>query len=146
MIRRILKKIFSFTMIFLISFICIFGIIPVQAAEKEPQTLGDLKQILADLKKQKAQNDAEKESTKQQIEAKKRAIRNAEDEITKAESDILKAEEKIQESNIRIEGLKEQTEKVLIALQQMQSQNAYLEYLTDASSITERFRKFNRTK
>ncbi len=137
MIRRILKKIFSFTMIFLISFICIFGIIPVQAAEKEPQTLGDLKQILADLKKQKAQNDAEKESTKQQIEAKKRAIRNAEDEITKAESDILKAEEKIQESNIRIEGLKEQTEKVLIALQQMQSQNAYLEYLTDASSITE---------
>ncbi len=132
-----MKTTFSFVMIFLISFICVFGIVPVEAATKDPETLGDLKQMLADLKNQKAKNDAEKESTKKQIEAKKRAIQTAEEEITKAEADIEEAEEKIENSNKKIIGLKEQTEKILKVLQQLQSQNVYIEYLSDSSSITE---------
>ncbi len=137
MIKKIRKKFFCVCLLFFITFSSTFGIVPVKAATKNPETLGDLKQILADLKNQKAKNDAEKESTKQQINNKKKAIQNAEDEIMKTEADIEKAEEKIQESNLRIEGLKIQTENVLGALQQLQNQNIYLEYLTDSSSITE---------
>lgn len=137
MMKKCMRVTFSFLMILAVIFFGTFGIVPVNAAEKDPQTLGDLKQILADLKNQKAKNEAQQESTKKQIAAKQKAISDAEKAITQAEADIEKAEEKIQESTIRIEGLKEQTENILKVLQQLQSQNVYLEYLSDASSITE---------
>lgn len=137
MIKKIMRVWFCFTMLVSLIFVCTFGIVPVSASTKDPETLGDLKQMLADLKSQKAKNDAQKESTKKQIEAKKNAIQKAEEDITKAEADILKAEEEIEASTIRIEGLKEQTEKILKVLQQLQNQNVYLEYISDSSSITE---------
>lgn len=124
-------------MILSISFINTLGIIPVNAATKDPQTLGDLKDILKDLKAEKAKNDAQKAETKRDIANKEKAIRDAEEEITKAERDIEEAEEEIEDSNIKIAGLKEQTEKIMNMLQQLQNQNIYLEYLKDSTSLTD---------
>ena len=112
----------------------IIGPIPVNAAS-DPQTLGDLKNELAALKKKKSDNDANQKYTQAQIQAREEAIRNAEYEITKAQSDMEEAEAKIEESNNKIDSLKEETKKMLIFLQQMKSQNEYLEYISGASSI-----------
>lgn len=114
----------------------IIGPIPVNAA-KDPQTLGDLKNELAALKKKKSDNDANQKYTQAQIQAREEAIRNAEYEITKAQSDMEEAEAKIDESNNKIDSLKEETKKMLIFLQQMKSQNEYLEYISGASSMTD---------
>lgn len=114
----------------------IIGPIPVNAA-KDPQTLGDLKNELAALKKKKSDNDANQKYTQAQIQAREEAIRNAEYEITKAQSDMEGAEAKIEESNNKINSLKEETKKMLIFLQQMKSQNEYLEYISGASSMTD---------
>ena len=124
-------------MLLLIVFAYTVSPVPVSAAAKEPETLGDLRQELANLKKQKADNDAKKQSTKNEISQKERAIKKAEEDITQAESDIEAAEVEIQESNERIAGLKVQTENILKVLQQLQSENVYLEYLSDSESITE---------
>lgn len=137
MMSRIVKKTFSILMLLLIVFAYTISPIPVSAATKEPETLGELRQELANLKKQKADNDAKKQSTKNEISQKERAIKKAEEDITQAESDIEAAEVEIQESNERIAGLKVQTENILKVLQQLQSENVYLEYLSDSESITE---------
>ena len=126
-------------MLILLIFSYIVAPMPVKAAGiiKDPKTLGDLQSNLAELKRQKAENERKTEAAKKEIQDKKNAIKNAEKEITQAEADIEAAEKKIEESNARIEGLKEQTEKILKVLQQLQSQNVYLRYLSDSSSITE---------
>lgn len=138
MIKKMMKRIFSFLMMLFVLFTYIATPISVKAAViKEPQTIGDLQHNLAELKKQKAENDRKQQSAKDEIKNKKNAITKAEADITQAESDIDEAEAKIIESNERIEGLKEQTEQILKVLQQLQSQNVYLKYISDSSSITD---------
>lgn len=131
------KKAFTLIMLLVVSFAYIVSPVPVSAEIKDPQTLGELQSNLAELKKKKADNDKKQQSTQNEIKAKKNAITKAEEDITQAESDIDEAEQKIVESNEKIEGLKEQTENILKVLQQLQSQNVYLEYISDSSSITE---------
>ena len=110
---------------------------PIQVQAKDPETLGDLKNELASLKQQKATNDANKQNAQSRIRANEQAINTAEAEISKAEADIEEAEAKIEESNEKIEELKDQTKKLLKFLQQMQSQNEYVEYISGASSMTD---------
>lgn len=131
-----MKKITNIFLSLLILITWIIGPIPVNAAS-DPQTLGDLKNELAALKKKKSDNDANQKYTQQQINAREQAIRNAEYEITKAQSEMEQAEQKIEESNNKINSLKEETKKMLIFLQQMKSQNEYLEYISGASSMTD---------
>jgi len=137
MIKKIMKGTFVFLMIFSVLFSYFVNPAPVYAKPFEQQTLGDLQNELASLKRKKAENEAQKEETKKQIQAKKNAIAQAEKDIDQAEKDIEEAEEKIVASNKRIEGLKEQTEKIMKALQQLQNKNVYVEYVSDASSITD---------
>lgn len=132
-----MKGTFVFLMIFSVLFSYFVNPAPVYAKPFEQQTLGDLQNELASLKRKKAENEAQKEETKKQIQAKKNAIAQAEKDIDQAEKDIEEAEEKIVASNKRIEGLKEQTEKIMKALQQLQNKNVYVEYVSDASSITD---------
>lgn len=132
-----MKGTFVFLMIFSVLFSYFVNPAPVIAKPFEQQTLGDLQNELASLKRKKAENEAQKEETKKQIQAKKNAIAQAEKDIDQAEKDIEEAEEKIVASNKRIEGLKEQTEKIMKALQQLQNKNVYVEYVSDASSITD---------
>lgn len=137
MIKKIVRSTFVFLMIFSVLFSYFVNPAPVLAKSFEEQTLGDLQDELAALKKKKAETEAQKEETKRQIQAKKDAIAKAEKDIEQAERDIEEAEERIVASNKRIEGLKEQTENIMKALQQLQNQNVYVEYVSDASSITE---------
>lgn len=132
--QKLKKKLVSF-LIFLLTFAWILS--PVQVAAADPQTLGDLKNELAALKKKKSDNEANKNYTQAQIRQRQQAIINAEAEITKAQADMQAAQEKIEESNQKIEATKEETKKMLKFLQQMKSQNEYLEYVAGASSMTD---------
>ena len=110
---------------------------PIQVKAKDPETLGDLKNELASLKQQKASNDSKKQNAQSNIRANEAAILKAEADISQAEADIEEAEAKIEESNAKIEELKDQTQQLLKYLQQMQSQNEYVEYISGASSMTD---------
>lgn len=130
------NKLISQILLISLLFTWIFSPIQVFAAN-DPQTLGDLKNELAALKKKKSDNDANQKYTQAQIRAREQAIINAESEITKAQGEMEEAERKIEESNEKIASLKESTQKLLTFLQQMKSQNEYLEYISGASSMTD---------
>lgn len=134
--NKVMKKIFSILMICATLFVYVAGPMQVSAAS-DPQTLGDLKDELAALKKKKAQNDANQKYTESQIKDRENAITAAEDAITKAQADIETAEQNIEDSNVEIASLTEETKKLLEFSQQMKSQNAYLEYISGAASMTE---------
>ena len=129
------KKIVAYSLIALVALTWIIS--PIQVSAKDPETLGDLKNELASLKQQKAEAEAGKANAQSQIRANEQAILNAEAGIAQAEGEIQEAQTKIEESNKKIEDLKEETKNLLIFLQQMQSQNEYLEYISGASSMTE---------
>ncbi len=107
----------------------------VYAADNE--TLGDLRRTYENLLAKKRENDNKTQAAKNEIAAKEAAIRDANDKIHEAEDQFDEAQVKINESNENIESLKLETEKVLQYMQQMQNENAYVEYVTGASSMTE---------
>lgn len=111
-------------------------------ALSNPETLGDLKAIYDDLVKQKQENDNKTDAAKAEIAKKEAAIKEAEAAITDAEDQYDEAELAIQESNENIDQLTEETKKVLLYLQQIEGQNAYVEYVTGASSMTEMIMRY----
>lgn len=120
---------------FLIIFLCLFACIPkVNAAD---DTLGDLRKNYENLLKQKQENDSKSDAAKKEIAAKEQAIKIAENNLTTARKEEAETQEKINESNERITTLSKEAENVLLYLQQMQGQNAYVEYVTSASSMTD---------
>jgi murein DD-endopeptidase MepM/ murein hydrolase activator NlpD len=133
--KKNIRNIFSIIILLLL----VFGyILPLNVyAESSPQTLGDLKNELAALKKKKSDNEASQKYTESQIKQREQAIINAEAEITQAEGEIETAEENINDSNEKIDELTEKVKKLLVFTQQMKSENAYLEYVTGASTITD---------
>jgi len=122
---------------FLASIIILSFLLQPLNVNADAQTLGDLEDNLAALKKKKADNEANQKYTEIQIKEREQAIQDAELEISIAKGSIIEAQEKIEESNIKIEELKLESEKLLQFSQQMQSSNAYLEYISGASTTTE---------
>ena len=100
-------------------------------------TLGDLRKAYQDKLNEKALNDQKSEQAKAEIEANKRAIAKAEADISKAEEEMEEAQEKINESNLKIQELQERASKAFRYLQQMQGENAYVEYVSGATTITD---------
>lgn len=135
MMKKILKKTFSITMIAATLFVYIIS--PIEVMAKEPETLGDLKNELVELKRKKTENDRKQQSAQEQIKARERAIAQAELDITQAQTDMATAEIKITESTEKIAELKAETEKVLRFYQQMKSKNAVIEYASGASNMTD---------
>ncbi len=109
---------------------------PITVNAKE-ETLGDLRRNYENLLKQKQENDNKTEEAKKEIAAKEQAIKNAESDLTNARKDEAETQEKINESSERITELTKEAEKVLLYLQQMQGQNAYVEYVSGASTVTD---------
>ncbi|MCI8394892.1 MAG: peptidoglycan DD-metalloendopeptidase family protein [Bacilli bacterium] len=103
----------------------------------EAETLGDLRKIYEDLVAQKRTNENKTEAAKQEIARKEAAIKTAETNLTNARREEAETQEKIDESNERIEKLTEEAKNVLLYLQQMKGQNAYVEYVTGASNMTD---------
>ena len=135
MIKKIIKKIFNISMI--VSVLFVYIVSPIKVEAKEAETLGDLKAELAALKKQKADNEANQKYTQEQIKSRENAIITAEADITKAQGDMETAEQNIVESNEKLTSLTEDTKKLLEFTQQMESKNAYLEFISGAESMTD---------
>ncbi len=134
-----MKKIsnYSLKIILIITIIVSILITPKNVSATTAQTLGDLRREYESLVAEKSRYDNMTEAAKQEIAAKQAAITKAEEEITQAEDEYDEAELAIVESNEKIASLEEETKKILLYMQQMQGQNAYVEYVTGASSMTE---------
>lgn len=127
-----MKKI---SILFFLVFVMFLNINLVKADKQA--TLGDLRKAYQDKLNEKAENDRKSEQAKAEIEANRRAIAKAEADISKAEEDMEIAQENINESNKKIEELKERASKAFVYLQQMQGENAYVEYVSGATTITD---------
>lgn len=101
------------------------------------ETLGDLRRNYESLLAEQRAAEKKSDAAKAEAAAKQAAIKKAENDLNEAEIEQKEAEEKIEESNKKIESLKLESEKVLLYMQQMQSENAYAEYVTGSSSMTE---------
>ena len=120
--------------IFLLAFSCVT---PVSAKIDNPKTLGDLRANYNELLQEKERNDNLTEEAKAEIARKEAAIKQAEADIHQAEADMEQAEEDIRVSNERIEEMKVNASDVLLYLQQMKGTNAYVEYVSGATSMTD---------
>ena len=110
---------------------------PINVRAKEAETLQDLKNDLADLKQQKKENEQKEQYTKSEISKKRAEIEQANKDIANAKNEIEIAKAEIEEYNERIEELNKQTEDLMIFYQIMNGNNAYMEFITDSSSLTE---------
>ena len=109
----------------------------VSALIESPKTLGDLRANYNELLKQKQDNDNMTAEAKAEIAAKEAAVKQAEADIHQAEADMEQAQKDIEESNERIEELKVNASDVLLYLQQMKGTNAYVEYVSGATTMTD---------
>ncbi len=129
-----MKKIFNLGFIVLV---LSFLFLPVVSASEDQPTLGELKAQYQAKLDEKAQNEAQTEAAKQEIAAKEAAIKEVEKEISASELELVRIQEEIEASNAEIERLKSEVENVLLYLQQTQGENAYVEYVSGASSMTD---------
>lgn len=106
-------------------------------AEAVAETLGDLRRAYETVLAQKRAKENESQQKKNEIKNKEAAIEQARDDMTIAEEEEEEAQLKIVESTQKIEENKKESEKVLVYMQQVQSKNAYVEYVTGSSSMTE---------
>ena len=127
MIKKVLKSIICFLLVF--SFLC-----PVNAAQ---QTLGELKSEYQKKVNEKAENDRKSDEAKAEIERDRALKLQAEKDIHIAEEEMEECQLKIDESNKKIEELTKEAESILLYLQQLQGENAYVEYISGASTITD---------
>jgi len=134
MMNNSLRKKITFS---LVSFLGISILLMPINAHAAAETLGDLRKDYESLLAEKRAAERKSDAAKAEIAAKEAAIKKAENDLNEAEIEQKEAEEKIEESNKNIESLKLESEKVLLYMQQMQSENAYVEYVTGSSSMTE---------
>ncbi len=133
-----IKKILNYTLRAILLLTITINIFPpaeVYAAEGD--TLGDLRRDYEEKLAAKQANDQNIANAENQIAAQEQAIREANEQISLAEDQYDEAEQLIAESNENIAALTSEAEKVLLYMQQMQGQNAYVEYVSGASSMTE---------
>ncbi len=128
-----MKKTFCISLI-LITFISLMP--PVKALE-DAETLGDLRRNYESLLAKQRENENKSEATKAEIAKKEQDIQDSQEALTQAEKEEQETQEKIEASNKRIEELSKQAEQVLLYMQQMQGQNAYVTYISGASSMTD---------
>lgn len=115
---------------------CSFSFLLNVAAE-DAQTLGELKQSYQAKLNEKAQNEALSSEAKAEIARKEAALKQAEADIHAARSEMEQAQKDIDASNTRIDELKVNASDVLLYLQQMRGTNAYVEYVTGATTMTD---------
>lgn len=110
---------------------------PAEVYAAQGETLGDLRRDYEEKLAKKQENDQKIDNAQDKIAEQEAAINKANEEISLAEDEYDAAEEAIAQSNENIASLTGEAEKVLLYMQQMQGQNAYVEYVSGASSMTE---------
>ncbi len=112
-----------------------FEIVDVRASSTN--TLRNLRSELAALEAQYKKNNSDKSSTQSEINANSTAIDNAKNEITASQNKVVEAKAKIEETNVKITETEESNKELMKYFQLMQGDNIYLQFATDASSMTE---------
>ncbi len=137
-LKKLSEYFVRYMFMFMVLSVYILEPMNVKAMEiEEAETLQDLKDILADLKRQKSESEAEGEMTQGEINSKRQEIEQANKEIANAKHDIENAKAQIEDYNQRIAELDEQTQELMAFYQIMNGNNAYMEFVTDSSSMTE---------
>jgi len=121
-------------------------LIPFKANAKEMETLGDLRQAYEEKLAEKRAYDNKSAAAKKEIENKKAQSAKAEQDLSAAVIAQDEAQKKIDESNVHIEELTGESKKILLYMQQMQDSNAYVEYVTGATSMTEMIQRMEAVK
>ena len=135
MIKKIVN--YSIRICLIIAVVFSYFVTPEVVEAATAETLGDLRREYESLLAELNEYENMTEQAKQEIAQKEAAIAQAEEDIMEAEEEYDEDELAIIESNENIANLEEETKKVLLYMQQMQGQNAYVEYVTGASSMTE---------
>lgn len=107
------------------------------ATNYNSMTLAEMREELARLKQEKADNQYQQEVTQAEKEAKNKAISEAYAKIEETQIKIEEIKQSIEETNVRIEELNQQTQELMVYYQIMQGNNAYIEFITESSSMTE---------
>ncbi len=110
---------------------------PMVASASNANTLGELRNELAALKKQKTDNQNSVNNTQSQINNKTQEIATAYANIEQARNDITVAEGEIAAADLTITELEDEIASLMKFYQQINTQESYMEYVTDASSLTE---------
>jgi len=136
MIRKVFKSIIC---CLLLLSVCFHAFAPdiVLAKEDSKTTLKDLKDELAALQAKKKKYDNEKAMSQKEKEQKNQAIAKSHQEIQDAEDKIVYAKNEIDRLGTEIEKLTAKTKELMRFYQKMLDGNAYLEFVTDSSSMTE---------
>lgn len=134
--KRILKCTFAYLMILAISIPYFLTPIVVQA-KSNANTLAELRKELADFKAKKNSAVYNKTRTQEEIVSDKTAIRNAQNEIEANKNKIEQAKKNIEKLTQEIADTKEKIEDILRAYEISDGDNAYLQYVFDATSISD---------
>lgn len=107
------------------------------ASSSEATTLAELRQELKKLQQKKKDMENKKNLTQAEKNQKNKEIYEANKEIENSETKITIAKQQIEETQKKIKELTKQTEDVLVFYEIMSGDNAYLNFITDSSSLTE---------
>ena len=130
-----MMKLFRFVLVIFVVLQCFY--VPIVSASEEQPTLGELKVEYQAKLDEKASYEAMSEEAKAEIAEKEAAIDEVEVSIHASEEEMNRIQESIDASNKEIEKLTGDAKSVLLYLQQMQGENAYVEYVSGASSMTD---------
>ena len=132
-------KIFNYLTrtLLVITFGISFIILPLNSEAKAASTLRELRAELSKLQAQKKSNENEKKSSQTEIKNKTAAIDDAYSEIKVAEDKIELAIQRIAESEKEIETITAETNELMRFMQITSGENAYMEYISNAGSMTE---------
>lgn len=106
-------------------------------ANANAETLGNLKAKLAKEKSAQASANAKKNQTKNEISSDKNSIYQKQNEISSNRAKIEEAKKQIQELNEEIEDTKAKIKKAMLQEELSDGDNAYLEYIFGATSISD---------
>lgn len=133
--RKIVRVSLRVIIALLFAFSYFFTPLPVQA--KQATTIKELKEQLADLQAQKAKQASAKAQTQSEINQKKSNIYRAYQEKEQISGEVEAAKNKITESEEKIEKASKDIDNMLKYYQLSENGNNYMDYISDASSITE---------
>ena len=129
---------YGLRVLLIFSILSCYIIEPMQAnAATKATTLAGLRKELSDLQAKKKDVDNQKNMTQAQIDKKNAEIRDSYKEIENSEIKIDEAKQNIEDSKLKIKDYEKQTEDLMAFYQIMSGENAYLEFISDSSSMTE---------
>ena len=137
-IKQLVEYFIRYMFVFLVLSVYLLNPINIKAMEVEDaETLQDLKDILADLESQKRESERKEQMTENEISQKQQEVEQANQDIGNAKHDVEVAKAEIADYSERIQELDEQTQELMAFYQIMQGNSAYMEFITDSTSMTE---------